>query len=250
MYGLTESSIIEPLERDQRLYERVADKILALIKDDTWRSGDRLPTERELAEAFNVSRTVIREAVKVLEAQGILEMTTGSGIYVRSPDSGLVSRSLQTCLQLLDTDDVTWQLAEVRRILEIAIAALAAARATPEQRTQLRKICQEMRAGPGSTENLAKLDLRFHMLLAEATQNELFGVLLAPLMEQMANLFHKIWADYGTRPVELVFQRHEAILAAVEQSNPDAARQAMTEHMEYFFTVLEESSEKTNFVTF
>ena len=63
---------IAPLEREQRLYERVVDKIIDLIQGNTWGPGDRLPPERDLAEAFGVSRTVVREAVKVLEARGVL----------------------------------------------------------------------------------------------------------------------------------------------------------------------------------
>ena len=69
---------VEPLEREQRLYERVVEKVLGLISTNTWKPGYRLPTERELAEAFGVSRTVVREAVKALEAQGVLESATGS----------------------------------------------------------------------------------------------------------------------------------------------------------------------------
>ena len=107
--------LIEPLEREQRLYERVADKILTLLKSDIWQAGDRLPPERELADAFGVSRTVVREAIKVLEAQGVLETATGSGAYVRAPDSSVVSRSLQTYIQLLDQEDMELRLTEIRR---------------------------------------------------------------------------------------------------------------------------------------
>jgi GntR family transcriptional repressor for pyruvate dehydrogenase complex len=207
--------------------------------------GSRLD-QQAIANEFGVSLVPVREGLRLLEAEGFVKVYPRHGVYVRGPDPDLVSRSLQTYLQLLDTNDATWRLAEIRRILEIEVAALAAVRATPEQRVQLRKLCQEMRSTPASTEKLAELDLRFHMLLAEATQNELFGVLLAPLMEHMSNLFHNTWADYGTRPIEVVFQHHETVLAAVEQSDPDAARQAMTKHMEYFFQVLEESSAESN----
>ena len=200
--------------------------------------------QQAIAAELGVSLVPVREGLRLLEAEGFVKVYPRHGVYVCGPDPDLVSRSLQTYLQLLDTNDVTWRLAEIRRILEIEIAPLAAARATPEQRVQLGKLCQEMRTRPGSTEKLAELDLRFHKLLAEATQNELFGVLLAPLMEQMETLFHNTWADYGTRPVEPVLQHHEAILVAVEQGDSDAARGAMTEHMDYFFLVLEESSEK------
>jgi GntR family transcriptional repressor for pyruvate dehydrogenase complex len=202
--------------------------------------------QQAIADELGVSLVPVREGLRLLEAEGFVKVYPRRGVYVRGADPDLVSRSLQTYLQLLNTNDITWRLAEIRRILEIHIAPLAAARATAEQRAQLRKLCQEMRTSPISTEKLAELDLRFHMLLAEATQNELFGVLLAPLMEQMADLFHNTWADYGTRPIEIVLQHHEAVLAAVEQGNPDAARRAMIEHMDYFFLVLEETPEKNS----
>jgi GntR family transcriptional regulator, transcriptional repressor for pyruvate dehydrogenase complex len=238
--NLTEkSALIKPLEREQRLYERVAERILDLIKNDTWKTGDRLPTERELAEAFEVSRTVIREAVKVLEAQGWLQVTSGSGIYVRRPDSELVSRSLETYVHLLDSSDATARLAEVRRILEVEIATLAAERANAEQRERLRGLCEELRSAT-STAQFAELDFQFHMLLAEATQNEFFGVLLAPLIGQLQDLFHFVWKGYEGRSAEPIFQHHEAIVTAVEQQNGPAARTAMEEHMAFSAQNLQE----------
>ena len=221
----------------------VMDAIRGGILEGRYPTDSRLD-QQAIADELGVSLVPVREGLRLLEAEGFVKVHPRRGVYVCGPDPDLVSRSLHTYLQLLDTNDVTWRLAEIRRILEIEIAPLAAARATPEQRIQLRQLCQEMRTGSGSTEKLAELDLRFHMLLAEATKNELFGVLLAPLMEQMENLFHNTWADYGARPIELVLQHHEAVLLAVEQGDSDAARRAMTEHMEYFFLVLEESSEK------
>jgi GntR family transcriptional repressor for pyruvate dehydrogenase complex len=236
---LSKKITIEPLEREQRLYERVVDKVLDLIAANTWRPGYRLPPERELAEAFGVSRTVVREAVKALEARGVLESLTGSGVYVRAVDSSIISRSLQTYIQLSNQDDFEIRLNEVRRVLEVEIAALAAQRATPEQRAQLRKICQEMRSGGQAGHKMAELDFRLHLTLAEATQNELFEVLLAPLINQLHDQIVLTWDGYGPRPVETVLDQHEAIVAAVESSDPDAARQAMTKHLAYSREVLE-----------
>jgi len=238
-----ESAIIQPLEREQRLYERVADRILDLIKDDTWKAGDRLPTERELAEAFDVSRTVIREAVKFLEAQGWLQVTAGSGIFVHRPDSELVSRSLETYVHLLGSADSAARLAEVRRILEVEIAALAAKRANAEQRQRLRKLCEGLRSAHSSKQS-AEIDFRFHMVLAESTQNEFFGILLAPLIEQLQDLFHFSWKGYEGRSVEPVIQHHEAIVAAVEQQNSAAARKAMVDHMAFSAQILQELLEE------
>ncbi len=230
--------LIEPLAREQRLYERVTDKVLTLIKNDTWQPGDRLPPERELADAFGVSRTVVREAIKVLEAQGVLATVTGSGVYVRVPDSGVVSRSLQTYIQLLGQDDMYLRLAEIRRVLEVEIAALAAERATPAQRQELDQLCRHMRQNAASAPTLAELDLQFHLLLADATQNQLFRVLLSPLIEQLREQFLYMWEGYGSRPLERVFAQHEALVEAIQQNDPLQARQMMSQHLAYSAEVL------------
>src|ERR671922_2931339 len=144
--SFSEVTSIEPLEREQRLYERVVEKVLELISSGTWKTGYRLPPERELSEAFGVSRTVVREAVKALEARGVLESVTGGGVSVRLVDFNMVSQSLETYMQLANRDDFEIRLNEVRRVLEVELVALAAVRRTPEQQTKLRQICQQMRA--------------------------------------------------------------------------------------------------------
>ncbi|HSN78636.1 MAG TPA: FadR/GntR family transcriptional regulator [Anaerolineae bacterium] len=230
---------IQPLEREQRLYERVVEKIITLIQGGAWAPGDRLPPERDLAEAFGVSRTVVREAVKTLEARGVLEALTGSGVYVRSPDSATVSRSLRMYLQLLDQDDIDLRLAEIRRVLEVEIAALAAVRATAEERQELRRLCLEMRKHTGAPRVLAEMDYQLHQLLAEATRNELFGVLLTPLIEQLREHFVYAWEHYGGRPVENVFAQHESVVAAVEAGDAELARSAMAAHIAFYIDILQ-----------
>lgn len=236
-----ESTTIAPLEREQRLYERVVDKVLELISYGTWKPGYRLPPERELSEAFGVSRTVVREAVKALEARGILESTTGSGVSVRQADFNMVSQSLETYMQLANRDDFEIRLNEVRRVLEVEMVALAASRITPEQRTQLRQICRQMREGKNTAKQMAELDFRLHVTLAESTQNDLFKVLLAPLISQLREQIILTWEDFP-RPVEEVFDQHESIVAAVESGDAEAARQAMTKHLIYSRNVLEDIS--------
>jgi len=239
--SFSEVTSIEPLEREQRLYERVVGKVLELISSGEWKSGYRLPSERELSEAFGVSRTVVREAVKALEARGVLESATGSGISVRRADFNIVSQSLQTYMQLANRDDFEIRLNEVRRVLEVEMVVLAASRVTPEQRTQLRQICKQMREGQNTAKQMAELDFRLHITLAEATQNDLFKVLLAPLIDQLHNHIILTWEDFP-RPVEQVFDQHEAIVSAVENGDADAARQAMMKHLMFSRQVLEDIS--------
>jgi len=239
--SMLESATIEPLEREQRLYERVVEKVLALISSGAWKSGYRLPPERELSEAFGVSRTVVREAVKALEARGVLESATGSGVLVRRADFNMVSRSLETYMQLANRDDFEIRLNEVRRVLEVEMVALAAGRITPEQLTQLRQICQQMRADDNTAKQMAELDFRLHVTLAESTQNELFKVLLAPLINQLRDQIILTWEDFP-RPVDLVFEQHEDIVSAVGKGDAEAARQAMTKHLIFSREVLEDIS--------
>lgn len=240
-HSTLESTTIAPLEREQRLYERVVDKVLELISSGAWKPGYRLPPERELSESFGVSRTVVREAVKALEARGILESTTGSGVSVRQADFNMVSQSLKTYMQLANRDDFEIRLNEVRRVLEVEMVALAASRITPEQRTQLRQICRQMRDGKNTAKQMAELDFRLHVTLAESTQNDLFKVLLAPLISQLREQIILTWEDFP-RPVEDVFDQHESIVAAVESGDAEAARQAMTKHLLYSRNVLEDIS--------
>lgn len=230
---------IEPIEREQRLYERVAERILVLVQGETWRPGDRLPTERDLAEAFGVSRTVVREAVKVLEARGVLETQAGSRAFVRKPDSTIVSRSLQTYLQMMGQDDIDLRLWEIRRVLEVETAALAALRASAEQGREFQRLCGEMRKQVHSPRVLAELDLQFHLLVAESTQNELFGVLLAPLIEQLRTHFIYGWEHYGNRSAEAVFGQHEAIVEAIGRQDAVSARLCMAQHLDYYRGILE-----------
>ena len=239
--SMLEGPAIEPLEREQRLYQRVVEKVLELISSGAWKPGFRLPPERELSESFGVSRTVVREAVKALEARGVLESTTGSGVSVRLADFNMVSRSLQTYMQLSNLVDFEIRLNEVRRVLEVEMVALAAARITPEQRKQLREICQQMRAPGNSAKQMAEMDFRLHVTLADATQNELFKVLLAPLIDQLREQIILTWEDFP-RPVNLVFDQHEAIVKAVESGDAEAARQAMIKHLAFSREVLEDIS--------
>lgn len=234
---------VAPLEREQRLYERVAEKVLELISSGAWKPGHRLPPERELSEAFGVSRTVVREAVKALEARGVLESTTGSGVSVRLIGSDMVSRSLETYMQLSNQANAEIRLNEVRRVLEVELVALAASRVTPEQLMELHEICRQMRAGDKSAHEMAELDLRLHVTLAEATQNELFKVLLAPLIGQLRDHITLTWQGFP-HSVDLVLNQHEAIVNAVESGDADAARQAMTKHLAFSREVLEEISQQ------
>jgi GntR family transcriptional repressor for pyruvate dehydrogenase complex len=144
-------------------------------------------------------------------------------------------------MQLSNRDDFEIRLNEVRRVLEVEMVALAAERRTPEQLAKLHQICKQMRVGNNTAKEMAELDFSLHVTLAEATQNDLFKVLLAPLINQLRNHIILTWEDFP-RPVEQVFDQHEAIVSAVGSGDPDSARQAMMKHLMYSRDVLEDIS--------
>src|SRR5579883_1825487 len=222
---------VTPLARSQPLSFRLADEIARLITREGWQPDGRVPSERELAEAYGVSRTVAREAIKRLEARGIVSVVTGSGTFLRAPDPGLVSTSLQTYLQLLRRDykGIFGQLYEVRSLLEPEIAAFAAERASPEQRSHLHSVCAEMRSRVDAPAELAELDITLHVAIVES--------LIEPLRQSLI----PGWAGYSSyapRPVEEIFVQHEAIVTAVDRRDAAAARQAMADHLKYAGEVL------------
>jgi DNA-binding FadR family transcriptional regulator len=121
------------------------------------------------------------------------------------------------------------------------MVGLAASRINPEQRTRLRQICRQMREGQNTAKQMAELDFSLHVTLAEATQNDLFKVLLAPIIHQLHDHIILTWEDFP-RPVEQVFDQHEAIVTAVEDGDAEGARQAMLKHLIFSREVLEDIS--------
>src|SRR3989442_2687911 len=122
--------------REPRLSDKVAELLLETILSPDLQPGDRLPSERELGEQFGVSRTVIREAVRALAAKGVIDVRTGSGLRVAAVDSATVSESMSLFMRGSTTLDYP-KVHEVRAMLEVEIAGLAAERASREDLAEL-----------------------------------------------------------------------------------------------------------------
>jgi GntR family transcriptional regulator, transcriptional repressor for pyruvate dehydrogenase complex len=230
-----------PLDRS-RLYEQVANKIETTIVARHYKPQDRLPSERDLAEAFAVSRTVIREAMKLLEARGLIEILTGNGVFVSQPNTSVVTRSLGMYLHLQGTvQDSEFKVHELRRILEVEIAGLAAERATEAELDQLRQIIERMSAADHPREQVAMLDLEYHITLAQATHNEMISMVYEPVIEYLRQQLLLAWQRYDRSP-EVFNQQHRALYEAVRDHDPSRARAAMTAHLDYARELLDRFS--------
>lgn len=213
-----------------RSYEGVVRQIAALIRDGELRRGERLPTERELSAAFGVSRGVVREAIKVLGALGLVEVRQGSGIYVLSTVP-TVTRAFTLSVSP-DTESVE-QLFEFRRTLEVEAASLAAVRRTD---AQLADIVEAAAATAwafeaGDLEAFGAYDDLFHAAVARASDNPYFEVAVATARQMQQDVVPLISDRIGS--VRAAIQHHRAIGEAIGLRDAAAAACAMAEHIIY-----------------
>jgi GntR family transcriptional regulator, transcriptional repressor for pyruvate dehydrogenase complex len=203
----------------------VLESLTEHIVEGDFEASGQLPSEGELATSFGVSRTVVREAMRSLRAQGLVEVSQGRAPRVKPPDSQPAVASLR--LLLRRNRATLLHLVEVRQPMEGEIAALAARRANDEHLRQLERAIHDLTAA-GEMAARIEADVRFHRLLAEATGNPVFVLLLETLAEFLGESRQKTLAYSG---VDLALSGHRAVLAAVRSRDEARARQAMQDHL-------------------
>jgi GntR family transcriptional regulator, transcriptional repressor for pyruvate dehydrogenase complex len=220
-------ALFEQVAREPRLSDKVAEMMLDTILSNRLAVGDKLPSERELGEQFGVSRTVIREAVRALVAKGVIAVRSGSGLRVAAVGAAQVSESMSLYVRGSDVDFE--QVHEVRALLEVEIAGLAAERCDDDEVAGLREINERMRAAADDVDAAAVLDLEFHRLLALATHNELYLVLMDSIGASLIDIRR---ANLGAGSTPETLAQHDAVLDAIAQHDASAARSAMAGHLE------------------
>jgi GntR family transcriptional regulator, transcriptional repressor for pyruvate dehydrogenase complex len=229
--GVAGPRINLPVSRLQPAYQQVADQLRTLIIQGELVSGDRLPPEAELGSSFGVSRSTVREALRSLASQGLIETTRGTtgGTFVSRIKPAAVTNYLETSIGLMSgTDDLTIaHLLEARDMLEAPAAALAARRHQPEHIEALRQAITREKASRGRTGKFSE-HRQFHGLLMAATGNGLLPMVADPIFRVLQTRF--------LNPVEaegfwaMVDQDHEEIVERVEAGDADGASAAMRAH--------------------
>lgn len=214
--------------REPRLSDKVAETLLHTITAQGLQPGARLPSERALGEQFGVSRTVIREAVRALAAKGVLEAHTGSGLRVSAVDAAMVSESMT--LYLSGHGPLGYaKVNEVRRMIEVEVAGLAAERASDEEIAALRELCEEMAQVLDDVEAASLADVEFHRALAACTHNELYPVMLDSIGNVLIEIRRATLGIAGR--LEKGLRAHRRILARIVAHDPGGARDAMRAHL-------------------
>ncbi len=208
--------------RNGRLSEFALHEIQRMITEEYPVLGSRLPKELELADRFQVSRIVIREAMKILEDRGVVEVRAGRGTLTVAPSPERVKTSLLQLFraQPMPTIQDLEQLLELRQVLEETTASLAAVRATADDLNEIEAALEEMRNN-GAALQTVSADLRFHRSIMRAAHNPFIEMVLDPLMEvflqqiKVTNTFNTGW------------EAHRSIFAEIQAHNPVGARQAV-----------------------
>ena len=213
-------------------YETVAVKIAALIVSADLKPGERLPTELELGEQLGVSRTVVREAVKVLVATGQVYTRKGSGIYVANKPSPFSVMTLEPVMPVDPSHVIS--LYEFRLTLEVSTARLAAERISPREVRTLHDALELNRIGAG-TEQRQQFrigDTALHQGIAEASHNPFLASAVTTITRMHEWVF-EIASGRTQDALLTVVEQHAAIVTAIQEGQPDAAALAMQAHLQW-----------------
>ena len=212
-----------------RIYEEVVSQIHELIREGKLKSGDQLPSERELAETFKVSRTSVREAIRTLETKGLVVSRTGMGTFVVDlPVESLVSVLANL---LLEEKNALADIFEMRKLLEPQIASLAAERASQNDIDRMRQILNKQRNEVDQGGTGLEEDAEFHFSIGQATQNQALEKLVSGLMDILSQSREESLQTPGRSHASI--DTHFKILSAIEEHNKEKARKAMFNHVEH-----------------
>jgi len=212
-----------------RLYQQLVENIRQQIFNDQLREGDRLPNERDLALSFGVSRTVVREAIKTLTKEGLVEVRHGIGTFIANQTSQALSQSLDLML-MIEGGHKSNDMVEIREILEPSIAALAALRANDDDIIALQAEVRTMDESMQDMQRFVTADHAFHLTLARATHNAIIPRLLNPVVDLLHWQRKQIFMmEQGPQSGQY---HHKRILDAVIRHDSEGARAAMIAHLE------------------
>jgi GntR family transcriptional repressor for pyruvate dehydrogenase complex len=218
------------LDDSHRLVDLVCQEIERIILQEPLEPGMKLPSQRELAEQLGVSRTVLREALSMLKAKGLLETKPGVGNTVRKVTPEHVSGSLKLALFSQGVEITFSHLHQVRSVLEREVARLAATHTDDEDTKRLLELTTAMEASMDDVQTFANLDADFHLALAAATHNPLLQVIASSVNSLLRQYILEIARELSIP--EDVMPYHRQIMDRVADGDPQGAYQAMSEHLQ------------------
>ncbi|CAN7472539.1 FadR family transcriptional regulator [Caballeronia sp. LjRoot34] len=216
-----------PSLKAERLYQKISTLVIALIKDGTFKQGQALPAERELAKQLGVGRSSVREALIALEIAGWVEIRTGTGVFVRQPDEVRIESAL------IDAEFSATDLLFARAVIEGEIAALAAKNGTEAQREDLARNIGMLEAQSVNNAAFLEEDKRFHLLISEMTGNAVLTEVMTVLWnKRYSPMFTHLETFYADEHIPVAMNAdHRRIGEAILNRDARAAKNAMRAHL-------------------
>lgn len=213
--------------KKQNLVEQTTQQLIRFIQDNEIAVGEKLPNEAELAQQLRVSRSTLREAVRILISRNVLKVRQGSGTYV-SEKRGQSSDPFGLAF-IKDKQKMISDLYDMRYILEPEIAALAARHATAEQIERMRELVKKIEQSfdEGDQQHV-QFDIELHTLISQASSNEAYSYIV-PIISRSVSLFNKSYDDLAAK--SFTRKIHREIIAGIAAHDQAAARDAMLVHM-------------------
>lgn len=213
------------------LSQKIERKMEAAIREKKLPVGSKLPTERELCEAFGVSRTALREALRRLSARGLIEITKGSGMTVTGfrVDDAIKTMNLYYDMQF--DQNLIPQIIEVRRLFEPQIAGLAAKQRTQNDLSDIQENIEQFRNCDSDNIQLeSDLDNKFHLLIARASHNPIVQITMEPIYSLLPRMRNFIYANIDDEK-EVTLESHLEVFDAINKQNPELAMHSMDRHL-------------------
>lgn len=213
------------------LAEQVAGRLLEYISSQHMKERDLLPSETSLAGSFGVSRPVIREALKNLEGQGVIEIINGKGALIRPIDSDPLRLFFQRAMQM--ERSTMLELMEVRKGLEVQCAQLAAQRGTEADLLQIRQVTKAMQQNLDNLEEYTRLDVEFHLQIARATHNTMLVYLVESIRDVLRSTIATGLQSRGSLlNLESIQHTHDVLLETLAGRDVEAAMRTMSLHFD------------------
>lgn len=223
--------IFTRIGRDFTLSQVIEKKIEEAIRQKKFSSGQKLPSEIELCSMFGVSRTALREAVRMLSARGLLTIKKGSGIFVNDYSSDHAHKHMNLFLELSFDKSYILHLLNVRKMVEPSIARLAAENRTDDDIKILETNLQDLiECDKRDALCEAELDMEFHLLIAKASGNPLIPVMMGSLLSLMPKI-KALVIEHIDSAKSAAVEYHQLIVDKIREKNATGAFDAMTEHL-------------------
>ncbi|MGE7120700.1 FadR/GntR family transcriptional regulator [Peribacillus sp. NPDC046944] len=218
--------------KSPKVYEIIFNQIKESFITGELKPGDKLPSERDLSIRFKVSRTSIREALRVLEINGVIEVRPGDGRFIRHSEVQSLINQLSTTI--IDAEnDMVYEMLEVRRVIETECAFLAAQKATSLDFQKMLKALEDMANSEHDEELGLQADLLFHNSIAQATNNSIFAGLVHTLSDQMKETIQATRQHRFSKPghFQETLQEHKDIYISIALKDADKAKHLMDVHI-------------------